>query len=108
MDAGNYVRFVAALIFVLGLIALATWLARRFGLGGAVKGVRRSDRRLKIIESITVDSKHRAVLIGRDDTEHLILVGATGEVVIETGITPPPAPIEAPPSEDTRRGRAGA
>ena len=39
MDAGNYVRFVAALIFVLGLIALATWLARRFGVGGVTKGV---------------------------------------------------------------------
>ena len=103
MDAGNYVRFVAALIFVLGLIALATWLARRFGVGGATKGVRRSDRRLKIIESITVDSKHRAVLIGRDDTEPLILLGATGELVIETGITPPPAAKDAPSPENPRR-----
>ena len=72
MDAGNYVRFVVALIFVLGLIALATWLARRFGVGGVTKDVCRSDRRLKVIESITVDSRHRAVLIGRDDTEHVL------------------------------------
>lgn len=91
MDAGNYVRFVAALLFVLALIALATWLARRFGVGGQANTIRRSERRLKVIEAITVDSKHRAVLISRDDTEHLILLGANCDVVVETGIEPPPA-----------------
>ena len=34
MDASNYVRFVATLLFVLALIAFATWLAKRFGMGG--------------------------------------------------------------------------
>lgn len=34
MDASNYVRFVAALLFVLALIAFAIWLAKRFGMGG--------------------------------------------------------------------------
>lgn len=91
MDAGNYVRFVAALLFVLGLIALATWLARRFGMGGHGAPVRRSDRRLKVVEAITIDAKHRAVLLRRDDTEHLVVLGANGDVVVETGIEPPPA-----------------
>lgn len=90
MDAGNYVRFVAALLFVLALIALATWLARRFGVGGQANTLRRNERRLKVVEAMNVDSKHRAVLISRDGTEHLILLGANCDVVIETGITPPP------------------
>ena len=89
MDAGNYVRFVAALLFVLALIALATWLARRFGLGGQAPAIRRNERRLKVVEAITLDSKHRAVLLRRDDTEHLVVLGASGDVVVETGISPP-------------------
>ena len=95
MDAGNYVRFIAALLFVLALIALATWLARRFGVGGQANSLRRNERRLKVIEAITVDSKHRAVLIRRDDTEQLIMLGTNCDVVIETGIPPPPAQAAA-------------
>jgi flagellar protein FliO/FliZ len=96
MDAGNYVRFVAALLFVLALIAFATWLARRFGLGGQAVSVRRNDRRLKVVESIAVDSKHRAILLRRDDTEHLVLLGANCDVVVESGIKAP-----APKTPDT-------
>ena len=96
MDAGNYLRFVAALLFVLGLIALATWLARRFGLGGQAPTVRRGERRLKVVETMTLDSKHRAVLLRRDDTEHLVVLGANGDLVVETGISPPPDAAETP------------
>lgn len=108
MDASNYVRFVAALLFVLALIAFATWLAKRFGMGGRVNAVKRGERRLHIIEALTVDAKHRAVLIRRDNTEHLVLLGPTTDLVIETGIDAPPATetsgagnIDA--LEDTRR-----
>ncbi len=95
LDAGNYVRFIAALLFVLALIAFATWLARRFGVGGQTAAIRRSDRRLKVVEAVTVDAKHRAVLISRDGVEHLVLLGATGAVAIETGIDAPAAAASA-------------
>jgi flagellar protein FliO/FliZ len=91
MDASNYVRFVAALLFVLALIGFATWLAKRFGMGGRVNAVKRGERRLQIVEAMTVDAKHRAVLIRRDNTEHLVLLGPASDVVIETAIEPPPA-----------------
>lgn len=108
MDASNYVRFVAALLFVLALIAFATWLAKRFGLGGGINAVKRGTRRLQITEALTVDAKHRAVLIRRDTVEHLVLIGPTGDVVIETGIDAPPvadstAADNATGSEDPRR-----
>lgn len=90
MDASNYVRFVAALLFVLALIAFATWLAKRFGMGGRVNAVRRADRRLEIVEALTVDAKHRAVLMRRDDIEHLVLLGPATDIVIETGIQASP------------------
>lgn len=36
-----------------------------------------------------MDGKRRMVLVRRDDTEHLLLLGTATETVIETGITPP-------------------
>lgn len=90
MDFTNYLRFIAALIFVLALIGLATWLARRLGFGGKVTSLRGSQRRLQVSEVTTIDSKHRAVLIRRDDVEHLVMLGVNNDVVIETGIEPPP------------------
>lgn len=105
MDYGNYIRFVAALIFVLGLIALATWLAKRFGIGTRSGPMRGAPRRLRVVEIATVDAKHRAVLLRRDDTEHLVLIGGATDIVIESGIaanddastaTPNPVPKDKP------------
>lgn len=90
MDLSNYFRFVAALAFVLALIGLATWLARRYGMGNRVAPAKRGERRLGIVEIASIDAKHRAVLIRRDDREHLVLIGGASDVLIETGIVPPP------------------
>jgi flagellar protein FliO/FliZ len=91
MSIDTYLRFALALVFVLALIAGAAWLARRFGLGGrlAAAGGR---RRLAILEVLPLDAKRRLVLLRRDGAEHLILLGATGDLVVERGIAAPPAP----------------
>lgn len=99
MDITDYLRFIAALIFVLALIGLATWLARRFGFGGRVSPLRQGDRRVQVVEITTIDSKHRAVLIRRDSTEHLLLLGANDTTVVETGI---PAPADSNDAVDTK------
>jgi flagellar protein FliO/FliZ len=104
MDLGNYLRFIAALLFVLGLIALATWLARRFGLGGKVTPLRGRSRRLRVVEVTTIDSKHRAVLIRRDDVEHMVMIGPNNDILIETGID---APAESETPSDDEVAPAG-
>ncbi|MBL6954483.1 MAG: flagellar biosynthetic protein FliO [Alphaproteobacteria bacterium] len=88
MEWANYVRFVLALLVVLGLIGGFAWLARRWGMGGVQTGKRGPSGRLEVVEVLSVDPRRRLVLIRRDDREHLILLGADGERVIETGITP--------------------
>ena len=91
MDMDTYLRFVAALVFVLVLIGAAAWLVRRFGLAGARPLVRgnRSRRRLALVEVLPVDAKRRLVLVRRDGVEHLLLLGTTADLVVETGISPP-------------------
>lgn len=92
MDVTGYAKFILALIFVLGLIGLLAAVARRFGIGLPSAQVARGGRkRLGIVEVAPLDTKRRLVLIKRDDTEHLIILGHDGETVVETGITPPPA-----------------
>lgn len=46
--------------------------------------------RLGVSEQVMVDSRRKLVLVRRDDVEHLILTGGPVDVVIETGIAPPP------------------
>lgn len=95
MDAGNYLRFVLALAFVLALIGLMAWLARRFGFGVPPR-LPGQPRRLKVVESLAVDARRRLVLVRRDATEHLLLVGGANELTIETGIRPPADKDSAP------------
>jgi len=86
-----YTRFVLALVAVLALLALFAWLVRRYGVGGrAMMGG--GKRRLGIVEVAPIDGKRRLVLLRRDKTEHLVLLGPDSAVVIETGIAPPAAP----------------
>ncbi len=86
MDSVNYFRFLAALVFVLALIAGCVWLARRFGLMPKVTKTKDNMRRLSIIEVLPIDAKRRLMLIKRDGTEHLLMIGDR-ETVIESGIT---------------------
>ena len=91
MEPIDYGRFLAALLFVLGLIALVAWLARRFRLGGgATPG---AARRRAVLETLALDARRKLVLIRRDDTEHLLLLGADGNRLVEGGI---PVKREAP------------
>ncbi|MEK9672920.1 MAG: flagellar biosynthetic protein FliO [Rhodospirillaceae bacterium] len=87
VDLGSYLRFAVALVFVLGLIALFAALARRAGWGFPAAAIKRADgRRLSVVEVTPLDGRRRMILVRRDDTEHLLLVGPTSELVVETGI----------------------
>ena len=86
METSDYIRFVVALVFVLALIGLLSWLVRRFGFGGRLVTPRSKGRRLQVVEATTLDSKRRVVLLRRDQTEHLIVIGGESDLVIETGI----------------------
>ncbi|MGF7177735.1 FliO/MopB family protein [Azospirillum doebereinerae] len=83
MDLDQYIKFIMALLFVVALIVAVAWLMRRIGLGSA--SVRASrHRRLGVVEVLALDAKRRLVLVRRDDREHLILLSATGDLVVDT------------------------
>ena len=90
MDTVNYIKFILALLFVLSLIGLLALAVRRFGFGvPQIPFKRAAEKRLGMIELMPIDAKRRLVLVRRDDQEHLILIGATSETVVETNIVAP-------------------
>ncbi|WP_340118638.1 flagellar biosynthetic protein FliO [Pelagibius sp. 7325] len=88
MDFAEYLRFFVALGFVLVLIAGLAALVRRSGFGGrlTVAPSAGSERRLALVEVRPLDAKRKLVLLRRDDREHLVLLGASGDLLIESGI----------------------
>jgi flagellar protein FliO/FliZ len=87
MDIGQYLQLAVGLIIVLGLMGLFAFLMNylnrtRAGLvGGAA--------RLKIVEYKMIDPKHKAVILKRDEVEHLILLSQNGQpAILETNIKP--------------------
>ena len=84
-DPTQYMRFAAALIFVLALLGALAFAARAFGfLANAQR--RPGERRLSIIETLLIDARRRLILVRRDDREYLILVSPTGETIIDGDI----------------------
>ncbi|ACI98317.1 FliO/MopB family protein [Rhodospirillum centenum] len=99
MDATSYLRFIVALVFVLALIGVFGLLLRRFGPGAGLVARARGDRRLAVVEVLPLDAKRRLVLVRRDGVEHLLLLGAATDLVVEGGLPaapPPPQPATQP------------
>ena len=80
-------KIVVFVVVLLGLLALAFWLVRRFGAGRLGSGAARGRQpRLAVIDQANVDGRRRLVLIRRDNIEHLLIIGGPSDVVVEQSI----------------------
>lgn len=86
ITSATYAQAVLALIFVIGLILVAAWVVRRFGIGGRFAPPPGNRRRLNIVEVAPLDARHKLVMVRRDDIEHLLLIGTGDPLVVERGI----------------------
>jgi flagellar protein FliO/FliZ len=89
MDWQDYLKFFAALLFVLSLMGGLAFVLKKlgYGQGGTLTA---GKKRLKIIEVLPLDARRKAIILERDNTtQHLVLLGPSGETVIETNIKPP-------------------
>ena len=100
-------KIVLFVIVVLGLLALAFWLVRRFSGGRLGSGAARGRQpRLAVIDQANVDGRRRLVLIRRDNIEHLLIIGGPSDVVVEQNIVraatgPREGALARPPAADT-------
>lgn len=88
MEPGSYFQFIMALFFVLALIILIAYGAKKFGLMARVtiNSKATKDKRLNIVEILPVDARRKLMLIQRDNEEHLILLSTERDIVIERNI----------------------
>lgn len=87
MDLVSFMRTMGALALVLGMLAAALWMVKRYNIrlpgsmGGAATG-----KRVELIERTGIDARRSVALIRRDGREHLVLLSPEGNLVIETAI----------------------
>ena len=93
MNWTDYLRFLMAFTFVIGLMGGLYLILKRLNLGHIQPNL--SKRRLRIVETLMLDGRHRAVILQRDDKEHLVILSPTGETVVETGIEASPHEIQS-------------
>ncbi len=84
MDLDQYIRFLMALFFVVALIMVVAWVMRRVGMAGGTMRGRARQRRLSVVEALPIDAKRRLILVRRDDREHLILLSANGDLLVDS------------------------
>lgn len=76
---------VLALGIVLVLIVLGVWVLKVFFKASTNIG-RGRNRRLSVIDSVTIDARRQLLIVRRDQVEHLILTGGPQDLIIESGI----------------------
>lgn len=86
MDSIDFTQVALAFGGLLLLLALFYYGARALS-GTTSRGAKwRPGQRIGVVDSMPVDGTRRLVLVRRDDTEHLLLVGTHGDLVIESNI----------------------
>jgi flagellar biogenesis protein FliO len=88
VDFYSLARVLGALALVLGLLVVALWVVRRFNISLPGSLASRQDKRLAVVEHLSIDAKRKLLLLRRDGREHLVLVSADGALLIEAGIEP--------------------
>lgn len=93
MDLLDFARAVFALLATLALIVGCAYAARRFGMlqpGGP--GI----KRMRVTETLLIDTRRRMVIVRVDDREHVMLLGPAGDVLVTDMAakeTPAPEPV---------------
>ena len=81
-------RLLIALLVVITLMGGLTFVLKKLGLATPQSLKAGDKRRLKIVEALPVDARKRLLIVECDGREHLIMTGATSDLVIESNIPP--------------------
>ncbi|MGR6469147.1 flagellar biosynthetic protein FliO [Rhizobium sp. PAMB 3182] len=72
---------VALIVFV-GML----WILKRRAPTSFVRVKRNKKSRLQVLDHAAIDTRRQIVLIRRDDVEHLLMIGGSSDIVIESNI----------------------
>jgi len=99
MNFLDLARAIFGLVFVLGLIGVVAWAARRYAPQLLARlSAERGERRMQVVETLVLDPARRMILVRIDGEERLLLLGEGRELIEPRGqdlTQPPPAPTAA-------------
>ncbi len=101
MLASEIFRLLFGFVAVLGMIGLCALAAKKAGLA-SIAGASGGRRRLAMREVLPIDARRRLAIVRCDDAEYLIMLGPTGETLIDKNLNSAaaediaPAPPENP------------
>jgi len=82
-NSSALLRAALGLLFVISLIGLLAVLVKKFGI--MMPAVRKPDnKRISVEEISMVDPRRRLILVRCDQREHLILLGMSNDLLIES------------------------
>lgn len=96
MELEQLLNTFLALVFVLALMGLLALAAKQLGLNNPKN---RKGKRLKIVETLMLDGKHKAVILQCDDKQHLVILSQNGDTVIDKEIPVPEDAKDVKPFE---------
>lgn len=87
-DISQVFRLLIALAVVISLMGGLAFVLKKLGLA-TPQSMKSSDkRRLQIVESLPLDARRRLAIVRCDEKEHLIILGANSETVVDRNIPP--------------------
>lgn len=88
MAPDDIIRVIFGLLAVIGLIGIAAIAARKAGLLTAAGGLS-GHRRLSVTETLSLDARRKLVILKCDDREHLVILGAQSETMLDDNLNTP-------------------
>lgn len=86
IDLTQILRLVLSLIFVVSLMGGLALLLKKLGLSGNGANIPGTKKRLRVIETLPLDHRNKAVILQCDDKQHLVILGANGETHIDSDL----------------------
>ncbi len=79
----SWIRFLFASVTVVGLMAALAWGLKYFSMRGWIKTPKQGGK-LQLLSSLPLDARRRLVLVKHEETEHLLLLGPAGDLLISS------------------------
>lgn len=85
-ENGSAINLIIITLAMVFLLIVVGWIFRKFSGTAAKKAMRSRVPRLSITDTTKIDEKRWMVMVRRDNVEHLILIGGSNDLVVESNI----------------------
>ncbi len=87
LPMSSSLSYVVAIVVILGLLAIFAVIVRRVAAQGLnPDGTRGRGPRLGVVDTYSLDRTRQLVIVRRDNVEHLLMIGGSNDILVESNI----------------------